>query len=157
MMKKRIPINPVKRDRPGYYSPRGRLNGKNNAYFFLHTLILFFLLLNFAVLINGCGGTKLLKQYKEHAAQEDYAWIVTNDFDCEKKSEVCSQLHLIRGNAHYSLAKQERDEVRNYSLAADHLEEGIKFAEKWEDTGQPVNEINSMRTFANRYGIGRIN
>lgn len=134
-MRKKISIHPVKKERPGY-GLAGRFSEKKNAYFFLHALFLFFFLLNFTILISGCGGTKLLKQYKEHAAREDYGWIVNNDFDCEKKSEQCSQLHLIKGNAHYSLAKQGQDELRNYSLAADHLEKGFKYAEKWEDTAQ---------------------
>lgn len=134
-MRERIPINPLKMNRPGY-GLTGRLNGNKNAYFFLHTLFLFFFLLNFTILVTGCGSTKLLKQYKDHAANEDYEWIVSNDFECEKKSDLCSQLHLIRGNAHYSLAKQGRDELQNYSRAADHLEKGIKYAEKWEDTAQ---------------------
>jgi hypothetical protein len=134
-MRKKISINPLKKHRSDYPLP-GRLNGKINAYFFLHMLVLFFFLLNFAFLTSGCGGTKLLKQYKEHAASEDYEWIVSKDLDCEKKSDLCSQLHLIRGNAHYSLAKQGKDEIQNYSLAADHLEKGIKFAEKWEVTAQ---------------------
>jgi len=134
-MRKRIPIYPLKRNRSGY-GLTGRSSGKKNAYFFLHTLFLFFFLLNFTVLVTGCGSTKLLKQYKEHAASEDYEWIVSNDFECEEKSELCSQLHLIRGNAHYSLAKQGRDELQNYSRAAEHLEKGFKYAERWEDTAQ---------------------
>lgn len=75
----------------------------------------------------------MLDKFKQEAAAGNYEWIASQPVDCSGESEDCRQLHLIKGDAHYALAKQGKDEVSNYTHAAEELALGIKLTKNWDN------------------------
>jgi hypothetical protein len=93
---------------------------------------------------------KQLQTFKQRAAAGDYAWIAAQEVDCgapaesgdpDQVEEGCNQLYLIKGDAHFRLAKEGVDSDKNYELAADYLEKGIKLTTTWQ-----VDDLNLNRS-----------
>lgn len=82
------------------------------------------------VLASGCA-TRQLKNLKESAAQGQWQEIADAEVDCQADDETCNQLHLLKGDACYRLAKQHTDSIKNYQCAAEQLELGIRLTPDW--------------------------
>lgn len=96
---------------------------------------------------------KQLEEVKAHSSQEDYTWIAEKEISCDASDEGCNQLHLIKGDACFRLAKQEESaekkaEARaHYECAVTHLETGIKQTTNWQ---QGVNlNLDRPQTYEN--------
>jgi hypothetical protein len=104
-------------------------------------------LLVILLLQNGCPAPlRQLQAFKEHAAATDFQWIATQEVQCQAETAGCNQLYLIKGDACFRLAKQRRDEVKNYTCAADHLEAGIRLTTQWP---QDSLDLNQTQTYEN--------
>lgn len=100
----------------------------------LRTVFLLSFLSSLALLMTGCPSSlKLLDKFKKEAAAGNYEWIASQPVDCSDASEDCRQLHLIKGDACYVLAKQGKDEVNNYASAAGELGRGIEMTQNWSN------------------------
>ncbi|WP_020481142.1 MULTISPECIES: hypothetical protein [unclassified Methylomonas] len=82
------------------------------------------------LLVSGCA-TRQLKNFKEAAAENNWQEIAAAEVDCKVDDEACNQLHLLKGDACYRLAKQNTDSVKNYQCAAEQLEQGIHLTTDW--------------------------
>lgn len=107
------------------------------------------MILVLAVLVAACAASvKQLQQFKGHAASNDYAWIAAQEVTCTDNSvQGCNQLHLIKGDAHFRLAKEGRDKEPNYELAADHLERGIALTSEWQVGNLDLNRDQTYENF----------
>ncbi len=76
-------------------------------------------------LMYGCGTVGQLDDAKKHWAKKDYEWIAKQEVTCGSTDDGCNQLHLIKGDACYQLAKSGRDEKVNYECAMTQLDAGI--------------------------------
>lgn len=88
--------------------------------------------LTLTLVVTGCTAMQL-NTFKKHAANNDHGWIAAQAVTCEKASNVCGQLHLIKGDACFRLAKAHTAPVDNYTCAADALEKGLALNLSWED------------------------
>lgn len=130
-MKKLIPFN----KNPYRSSHLAILGARSRDQFqrFLQIAFLFSFLLSLSLLLTGCPSSlKLLDKFKKEAAAGNYQWIASQPVDCSGESEDCRQLHLIKGDACYTLAKQGKDEVTNYTHASEELALGIKLTKNWD-------------------------
>lgn len=82
--------------------------------------------------VSGCA-TRQLKNFKEAAAENHWQDIAAAEVDCKADDEACNQLHLLKGDACYRLAKQNTDSVKNYQCAAEQLEQGIHLTSDWSN------------------------
>jgi hypothetical protein len=82
------------------------------------------------LLVCGCA-TRQLKNFKEAAAENNWQEIAGAKVDCKADDEACNQLHLLKGDACYRLAKQNTDSLKNYQCAAEQLEQGIHLTTDW--------------------------
>jgi hypothetical protein len=83
--------------------------------------------------ITGCSSTiKQVKEFKQHHSQQQFQWLSEQPIDCEVKHEGCNQLHLIKGDACFRLAKQEIAPLENYQSAITHLQLGIQQTKNWQ-------------------------
>ena len=131
-MKKMIPFN-KNSYRSSHLSMRGA-RSRDRFQRFLQTVVLFSFLLSLSLLMTGCPSSlKLLDKFKKEAAAGNYEWIASQPVDCSGESEDCRQLHLIKGDAHYALAKQGKDEITNYTHASEELALGIKLTNNWDN------------------------
>ncbi|MBI1925581.1 hypothetical protein HYR99_15175 [Candidatus Poribacteria bacterium] len=93
-----------------------------------------------------------LRQAKEHWKQGDYAWNAAQEISCTESQEGCNQLHLIKGDACFRLAKQaeaenKKPEARaHYECAVTHLEIGIQQTTNWQ-LGEL--DLNRPQTYEN--------
>ena len=83
---------------------------------------------------SSCAGLQL-SQFRKHTARGDYEWIAAQAIACRKASEECGQLHLIKGDACFRLAKMGREPAVNFACAADELVEGLTLNGSWDDAG----------------------
>jgi hypothetical protein len=87
-----------------------------------------------AVALSGCA-TLQLRNFKKHAAANDFEWIASQKVACDKASDVCGQLHLISGDACFRLAKKGMHALDNYACASNELEKGLALNRTWKDAG----------------------
>ncbi|NOV29529.1 hypothetical protein [Methylomonas sp. ZR1] len=87
-------------------------------------------LLATVLLASGCA-TRQLKNFKEAADENNWHEIAGAEVDCKADDETCNQLHLLKGDACYRLAKQNTDSIKNYQCAAEQLEQGIHLTTDW--------------------------
>lgn len=115
----------------------------------------FLLVLSVAALfaLGGCcvKTTKALSDMKDRVTKErveeaDYQWVARQSVSCKQTCDGCNQLHLIKGDACYRLAKAGKDPKTYYALAVKHLDKGIAMTEngQWEDLG-----LDRARYFTN--------
>jgi hypothetical protein len=93
-----------------------------------------------ALLLLACfGSTYQLSQTKKHYNQEDYAWVARQELTCRSTDDGCNQLHLLKGNACYALAKDGVTPAANYACAAAHIGEGIAQTRVWASADLSLN------------------
>jgi hypothetical protein len=83
-------------------------------------------------LLQGCETLSQLGKTKDHWADNDYEWIAKQDISCKVSDEGCNQLHLMKGDACYRLAKDGKDVTKNYQCAVTELETGIAQTKEWK-------------------------
>lgn len=85
------------------------------------------------IFILGLGScsTVQLNNFKKHAADGDHQWIVAQAVTCNTSTDVCSQLHLIKGEACLHMARTGLAPVDNYTCAADETEQGLALKTSW--------------------------
>ncbi|MBC2712227.1 MAG: hypothetical protein HGJ94_14965 [Desulfosarcina sp.] len=88
--------------------------------------------LTLIMVLAGCAAMQL-DTFKKHAANGDHGWIAAQAVTCEKASDVCGQLHLIKGDACFRLARADTVPAANYACAADELEKGLALTRSWAD------------------------
>ena len=76
------------------------------------------------LILSGCTNLQL-RQFQKHAARGDHEWIAAQAIACQKASDACGQLHLIKGDACFRLAKMDREPAVNFACAADELQKGL--------------------------------
>jgi hypothetical protein len=89
---------------------------------------------------------KQLSSFKQQWHAKNYQWISQQEISCEKEKQGCNQLHLIKGDACYRLAKAGIEPEKNYQLAAKHLWLGIQMTEQWE---MKKIDLDRSQTFIN--------
>lgn len=83
--------------------------------------------------LSACGTVGQLEELKDLAGQQKYTEIAAQEVRCELNDEGCNQLHLIKGDACFRLAKAGGDpEARYAACAAKELEEGIRATRDWK-------------------------
>jgi hypothetical protein len=118
-------------------------------------LLSFLLLLLTLILVSGCctGTVRELGKAKEHAKSGDFAWIAAQDVKCKETCEGCNQLHLLKGDACYQLAKQGQEPLKQYPCAAQHLETGISMTKQWQmesfNLNRPQTYVNLCESLRN--------
>jgi hypothetical protein len=88
------------------------------------------LCLTLIMVFAGCAAIQL-NSFNKHAANGNHAWIAAQTITCDKASNVCGRLHLIKGDACFHLAKVDPASVANYACAADELELGLSLNRSW--------------------------
>jgi hypothetical protein len=104
------------------------MNGKGKVYRRAAGLAL----VAFLLVLTACGTTSQLSQFKKHWDKQEFSWIAEQKVTCTASDEGCNQLHLIKGDACYRLAKQGQASVQNYDCAATHLGLGIEQTQQWQ-------------------------
>jgi hypothetical protein len=96
----------------------------------LHGRPALFLCLLLILVLADCTAIQL-NTFKKRAADGDHGWIAAQAVVCEKASEICGQLHLIKGDACFRLATAGTAPDDNYACAADELERGLALIRSW--------------------------
>jgi hypothetical protein len=107
-----------------------RLTPRRHSRLHARPSLAFFLMV--ALVVAGCTAMQL-NAFKKHAASGDHSWIAAQEVTCEKASDACGQLHLIKGDACFRLAKAGTAAADNYACAADQLEQGLALNRSWPD------------------------
>lgn len=91
-------------------------------------------------LLYGCGTMGQLDDAKKHWAKKDYDWIAKQEVTCGASDDGCNQLHLIKGDACYQLAKSGKDAKTNYECAMTQLGTGVEQTGDWK-----IDDLNLNR------------
>jgi hypothetical protein len=75
------------------------------------------------LLVAGCATGRQVSDFKELGATGDYRAIATQEVQCDAGERGCEQLHLIKGDACYRLARQ--GEAGYYDCAIRELSTGL--------------------------------
>jgi hypothetical protein len=86
------------------------------------------------LIFSGCVSLQL-SQFRKYEARGDHEWIAAQAIACKEASEGCGQLHLIKGDACFRLAKMGRRPAVNFACAADELSEGLTLKGPWDAAG----------------------
>lgn len=102
-----------------------------------------------ALALAACSATTL-KQLK--AAKRDYQQgalerLADKPVDCKPSAEGCNQLHLIKGDACYRLAKQ-RSDARRYECATTHIQAGIAQTREWRSGDLDLSRAQTYENLA---------
>jgi hypothetical protein len=101
----------------------------------------------------GCAANQL-NTFKKRAAQGDLGWIASQPVDCRKATAVCGQLHLMKGDACFQLARSGSAPADNDACAADELERGLALTPSWPDKAiQRQVQENLCEALRNLHGI----
>lgn len=85
--------------------------------------------LTLALLLAGCSAidpeTAQLERFKELGSAQRHDLIAGEDVQCAKDGEVCRQLHLIKGDACFALARRRDAAAAHYDCAIAELTAGL--------------------------------
>ena len=99
------------------------------------------------IFLFSCSPTiKQVKDLKNHWKQQDIQYIAKQEITCTASDEGCNQLHLLKGDACYQLAKKNISPFTNYTLAIKHLETGIEQTQNWQIDDL---NLNQKQTYIN--------
>lgn len=85
-----------------------------------------------AASLSACGTVRQVEQFKELSNQQRYAEVAAQEVQCQPTEDGCNQLHLIKGDACFRLAKGGVDpDARYLACAADELQAGIQATSDW--------------------------
>ena len=85
-----------------------------------------------AIVLAGCAAVEL-HRFASHAEQGDYPWIADRPVGCDRPSDTCAQLHLVKGDACLRLARSGQAPLRHYRCAVDALAAGLALKRSWPD------------------------
>lgn len=103
--------------------------------------------------IAGCAARQL-HTFRDRAADQDYGWIAAQAVTCDQSSDVCGQLHLIKGDACFRLAKADTALLDNYTCAAAELEKGLAFNRSWGEAAVQLQfQENLCESLRNLYDL----
>lgn len=97
------------------------------------------------VTLMACG-TRQLGSFKQRWLAGDYTGIAQEHVTCETVDDVCGQLHLIKGDACFRLASQQREAATHYPCAAAELDKGLRYTKTWQQ-GQAT--LDRPQTYIN--------
>ena len=103
-------------------------------------------LLVFVFLLAACGTVGQLNKTKKHWQAQDYQWIAGQEISCKPSEEGCNQLHLLKGDACFRLAKQDVEPLAHYQCSAKHLNLGIQQTSDWQ---LKELDLNRAQTYEN--------
>ena len=103
-------------------------------------------LLGAALLLTACGTVGQLNKTKKHWHKQDYQWIAEQEISCKPSEQGCNQLHLLKGDACFRLAKQDVDPPTHYPCSAKHLALGIEQTREWQLKDL---DLNRAQTYEN--------
>ena len=83
-------------------------------------------------ILAACGTTKEVGDIKEHHAKGHFLKAATTEITCKDSDEGCNQLHLVKGDSCYRLAKDGMKPERFFDCAIKHLDKGIALTKKWK-------------------------
>ena len=114
-------------------------------------------LASLACAVGACGAlnTRSLENAKQMQQKQDYASLAAIKVDCEESSDGCNQLHLLKGDACYRLAKQGQDAAKNYACAASELATGIAQTKQWQMEGFNLNRPQNYENLSESLRNGR--
>lgn len=95
------------------------------------------------LILAGCGTVGQLKDAKEHSGKGDYAWVAKQEISCDISDDGCNQLHLIKGDACYRLAKSGKEAEKNFACAVTELESGIGQTKDWKMNDLDLNRVQT--------------
>ncbi len=118
----------------------------------LNRLTVLTLLLLFPLVAACNPALKPLKTAKANWEKRDFVSLAAMDIPCEASDKGCNQLHLIKGDACFRLAKNNVETERHLACAVNHLQTGIAQTTDWQmkkldlDRGQTYeNLLESLR------------
>lgn len=89
-------------------------------------------LLVLSLLLFSCSSTLTgLKEAKEYHRKGEYKLAAGMELSCGAADEGCNQLHLIKGDACFRLAKGGDSPKMNYECAVAGLKQGIAMTTQW--------------------------
>lgn len=89
-------------------------------------------LLTLSLLLFSCSPTLTeLKQAKEYHQKGEYQRVAGMELSCGATDEGCNQLHLVKGDACFRLAKGGDVPKKNYECAVSDLKQGIAMTTQW--------------------------
>jgi len=106
------------------------LHNKQHIVRLGHILAVCALIFTFA----GCSQIKEIDKAKDLQKSGKFAELAALQIDCKAKDDGCNQLHLLKGDACYRLAKQASDHTTKKTqldCAANELSEGIDMTKDW--------------------------
>ncbi|MFA5985055.1 MAG: hypothetical protein WC782_13645 [Methylococcaceae bacterium] len=83
-------------------------------------------------MLTACASTRQLQTLKEAANHSEWQTIADAKVDCDDEDDACQQMHLLKGDACYRLAKQTTEKLKNYQCAAEQLQLGIQHIPDWK-------------------------
>jgi len=89
------------------------------------------------LILAGCTHLQL-HQFHRHAARGDHEWIAAQAIACQRASDTCGQLHLLKGEACFRLAMMGKKPDINFNCSADELQKGLALKSSWQDAGVPL-------------------
>ena len=84
------------------------------------------------IVLAGCTAVEL-NRFASRAEQGDYPWIADRPVGCDRPSDSCAQLHLVKGDACLQLARSGQAPIAHYRCAADALAAGLALKRSWPD------------------------
>lgn len=96
-----------------------------------------FVCLVLILILSGCTHLQL-NQFHRHAAHGDHEWIAAQAIACQRASDACGQLHLLKGEACFRLAMMGKKPTVNFTCSADELQKGLALKSSWQDAGAPL-------------------
>ncbi len=88
------------------------------------------------LLAGGCcsfSTVRSLDKAKDLSGKGDYASVAGLKIDCDASCDGCNQLHLLKGDACYRLAKNGQEPMKQYQCAATELADGIQMTSQWQN------------------------
>lgn len=93
--------------------------------------------------LTGCGPIKDLETQKSWAQEGQYSRIAAHAIDCDADAAGCNQLHLIKGDACFRLAKEGNDLGTHLPCAVQELKLGIAQTHEWSSGSVDLNRAQS--------------
>ena len=121
----------------------------NHRTRFLHLALLMALVFTMAACV-----TLPLKKAKTLHTENRFEQLAELDFSCKSDDEGCNQLHLLKGDACFRLAKQTQESdarQSDLSCAADELNAGINMTKTWDEV-----PIDRAQVYANACEAARL-
>jgi len=102
----------------------------------------------------GCSQIKEIDKAKDLQKSGKFAELAALKIDCTAKDDGCNQLHLLKGDACYRLAKQVGDHTTKKTqldCATNELSEGIDMTKDWN-----VAQLDRAQFYANACEAARL-